>query len=168
MNQARQQIHEALLSYTRGIDRLRADDVRGGFHAGALLHGYGSAEAMPIEAFADYAVRALADRYDATQHRLSNTRIEFVDDHTARVETYVEASHREPPSDDGTQRLHTFAGRYIDRCAPDDDGVWRIAERVLRNDWSKVEVIDQPMRGAYVPSGRGEGPDATPDPLDDF
>lgn len=163
-NDARQQISTALLSYTRGIDRLRAGDVLAAFHPGAMLHGYGSAEAMPVEAFADYAVQALGERYVATQHRLSNTRIEFGDDGTtAVVETYVEASHAESPGDDGTQRLHTFAGRYIDRCSPGDDGVWRIRERTLRNDWSKVETISEPMRGAYVPSGRG----GSPDPLDE-
>ena len=164
MDDARGQISDALLSYTRGIDRLRADDVRAGFHDGALLHGYGSSDAMPIEQFADYACQALAARYVSTQHRLSNTRIEFIAADTARVETYVEASHAEPAADDGTQRLHTFAGRYIDRCTPGDDGVWRIAERTLRNDWSKVETITEPMRGAYLPSGRGDAHD----PLDDI
>lgn len=163
-DEARHQISTALLSYTRGIDRLSAQDVLDAFHPGALLNGYGSAEAMPVEAFADYAVQALGERYVATQHRLSNTRIEFVDGaQRAVVETYVEASHAEAPAEDGSQRLHTFAGRYIDRCIPGDDGVWRIAERTLRNDWSKVEVIVEPMRGAYVASGRG----GAPDPLND-
>jgi len=163
-HEARKQIGDALLSYTRGIDRLSAADVLAAFHPGALLNGYGSAEAMPVEAFADYAVKALGERYVATQHRLSNTRIEFADNGLrATVETYVEASHAEAAADDGSQRLHTFAGRYIDRCSPGDDGVWRIAERTLRNDWSKVETIAEPMRGAYIPSGRG----GSPDPLDE-
>lgn len=163
-NDARRQISTALLSYTRGIDRLSARDVLAAFHPGAMLHGYGSAEPMPVEAFADYAVQALGERYVATQHRLSNTRIEFADDgSSALVESYVEASHAEPAADDGSQRLHIFAGRYIDRCSPGDDGTWRIGERTLRNDWSKVETITEPMRGAYIPSGRG----GSPDPLDE-
>lgn len=163
-DQARRQISDALLSYTRGIDRLSAPDVLAAFHTGAPLSGYGSADAMPIEAFADYAVQALGERYVATQHRLSNTRIEFSKDgSSAVVETYVEASHAEAPANDGSQKLHIFAGRYIDRCSPGDDGVWRIAERTLRNDWSKVESVAEPMRGAYIPSGRG----GSPDPLDE-
>lgn len=153
---------EALLSYTRGIDRLRAPDVIAGFHNGALLHGYGP-DPMAVEKFAEYAVQALGAKYVATQHRMANTRIQFTDNGaSALVETYVEASHVEPPADDGTHRLLTFAGRYIDRCTPDDGGAWRIAVRTLRNDWSKVETITETMQGAWVASGRG----GTPDPLD--
>lgn len=159
MNEAREQIMDALLSYTRGIDRLRSDDIRAAFHTGALLHGY-APEPIVIEAFADHAPESLGRKYVATQHRLANTRIEFADaGNTAIVETYVEASHAEPPADDGTQRLLTFAGRYIDQCCPDDDGVWRIAKRTLRNDWSKVETVTETMQGSWRPSGRGDLPD---------
>jgi SnoaL-like domain len=163
MTDARQQIHDALLSYCRGIDRLRPDDVSAGFHDGATLDGYGAGP-MTIEDFASYATVALGKRFTATQHRITNTRIEFGDDDaTALVETYVEASHVEPATDETPQRLHLFAGRYIDRCEPDADGVWKIASRTLRNDWSRVDTISEPMSGSYVPSGRGE----TPDPLFD-
>ena len=156
---ARQQIHDALLSYCRGIDRLRAADVRAAFHPGAVLAGYG-AEPTTVDVFADYAAQALGERYVATQHRISNTRIEFADDgNSAVVETYVEASHAEAADADGAQRLHIFAGRYIDRCTPGDDGTWRIAHRTLRNDWSKVETTNGPMRGAWVASGRGDQTD---------
>lgn len=159
MTDARQEIHDALLSYCRGIDRLRPDDVSAGFHAGAILDGYGAGP-MTIEDFSAYAVAALAKRFSATQHRVSNTRIEFDDDGTsAIVETYVEASHVEPGSDDGPQRLLIFAGRYIDRCRPDSDGVWKIAQRTLRNDWSRVDTITEQMSADYVPSGRGDAPD---------
>lgn len=153
------QINEALLSYSRGIDRLRPKEVIAAFHNGALLHGY-APEPMPVERFAEYAVQSLGKKYVATQHRMSNTRIQFTDNGaSALVETYVEASHAEPPADDGTQRLLTFAGRYIDRCTPDDSGTWKIAIRTLRNDWSKVETITEPMQGAWVASGRGEAAD---------
>lgn len=161
MHEARQQIQDALLSYCRGIDRLWAADVRAAFHPGAMLHSYGSDEPMAIESFADYAVTALGDRYISTQHRLSNTRIEF-NDHAsaATVETYVEASHVEPFSEElSGHRLHIFAGRYIDRCSPDQRGVWKIEQRTLRNDWSSVSTITEPMRGNYIASGRGTAPD---------
>jgi hypothetical protein len=159
MTDPRQQIHDALLSYCRGIDRLRADDVSAGFHPGALLDGYGAGP-MTIEDFAAYAVGALAKRFTATQHRITNTRIEFVDDGaSAMVETYVEASHVEAATADAPQRLHVFAGRYIDRCRPGDDGVWKIEQRTLRNDWTRVDDIDEPMAGNYVASGRGDRSD---------
>jgi hypothetical protein len=151
---ARQQIHDALLTYCRGIDRLDPEAIAAAFHPGAELIDYG-AETLTIEAFAEYAVASLGKRFRATQHRISNTRIEF-DGDRALVETYVLAYHVEP-TDDGDV-LHTFDGRYIDRfeCR---DGAWLIASRTLRNDWSKVEPIDAPMRGAWVASGRGGSPD---------
>ena len=43
-----------------------------------------------------------------------------------------------------------------------DDGVWRIAQRTLRNDWSRIETIEATMTGSWVRSGRG----GSPDPLD--
>jgi hypothetical protein len=49
--------------------------------------------------------------------------------------------------------MYTFTGRYIDRfeCR---NGDWRIGHRSLRNDWSSVEPMGEPMSGPYVPSGR--------------
>lgn len=164
---ARTQIHDALMRYCRGIDRLDGDAVASGFHPDATLHDYGSAGSMPIETFVEHAIGALASRYSATQHRISNTLIEFdggdVSSGSALVETYVLATHISPPDEDSgrAEELHTFAGRYIDRFT-EVDGKWLIAERTLRNDWSTVETIQHRMPGGYVTSGR----DGTPDPLD--
>ena len=155
---SRQQIHDALLSYCRGIDRLDADAVSAAFHPGARLEGYAPTD-MSIEAFVEHALTSLGAKFTATQHRISNTRIEATDG-GARVETYVLASHVQA-TDDG-DRLLTFAGRYIDR-ATERDGQWRIEHRTLRHDWSKIETIAEPMTGAWVQSGRA----GTPDPLDD-
>lgn len=157
---ARQQIHDALLSYCRGIDRLDPAEVAVAFHAQAELRDYG-VDSMPIETFADYATESLKKRFSATQHRISNTTIEFVDDDSsALVETYVLAFHVRS-SDDGDS-LHTFNGRYIDRFE-ERDGAWKIVTRTLRTDWTRVEPMGDPMRGAWVASGR----DGSPDPLTD-
>lgn len=159
MADARQQIHDCLLSYCRGIDRLDAATIEQAFHPGAILAGYGG-DPMPIEEFAPYAVAALAKRYRATQHRISNTAIAFdADSGAAKVETYVTAYHVRPT--DGPDELQTFVGRYIDRFERRDD-VWRITSRTLRMDFSRTESIAAPMPGHWIPSGRG----GTPDPLD--
>ncbi|MFN3258591.1 MAG: nuclear transport factor 2 family protein [Ilumatobacter sp.] len=155
---SRQQIHDALLSYCRGIDRLDAGAVSAAFHPGAQLEGY-APTVMSIETFVEHALASLGAKFTATQHRISNTRIEETDG-GARVETYVLASHVQ--TSDGGDRLLTFAGRYIDR-ATERDGQWRIEHRTLRHDWSKIEEIAEPMTGAWVQSGRA----GTPDPLDD-
>ena len=165
----RSQIHDALAWYCRGIDRLDAAAIMRGFHPGAELNDYG-ASPLTIEQFVQHALGSLEAKFAATQHRITNTLIEFDDDDPAsggaRVETYVLAFHIEHREDgDGGERatyLHTFNGRYIDRFA-ERDGSWRIISRTLRNDWSKVEPIERTMSGSWPASGRA----GTPDPLDD-
>ena len=154
-------IEDCLRSYCSGIDRLHAPSLAAAFHPGALLLDYG-APVLTIEQFVEHALASLALRYVATQHRISNTTVERTGDH-ALVETYVHATHVEAAHDDAVadgRRLHTFVGRYIDRFEP-RDGVWKIAQRTLRNDWSMTAPMGDPMSGAYVPSGRG----GTPDPI---
>ena len=164
---ARRQIHDAVLHYCRGIDRLHAPSVARAFHPGAVLNDYGPSP-MTIEAFVEHALSSLGNRFVATQHRASNTLIAFDGDGpasgAASVETYVLAFHVEAAADSATPglmegaQLHTFAGRYIDRFT-EVDGAWRISERTLRNDWTMVEPIERRMRGSYVAGGRGDGSD---------
>ncbi|WP_419946495.1 nuclear transport factor 2 family protein [Candidatus Poriferisodalis sp.] len=157
---ARRQIHDALLSYCRGIDRLRPEIISAAFHPGAMLHDYG-AEPMSIEQFAEHAPGTLKRKFAATQHRIANTTIELDssdsdEERGATVESYVLAYHWEATADVG--RLHTFNGRYIDRFA-ERDGRWKIVQRHLRVDWSKVESVEATMGDRWVPSGRGNDPD---------
>ena len=141
----RAEIVDALLSYTRGIDRLDKESVISAFHPGAMLNNYGP-EPMPIEDFIEYALPSLKQRYSATQHRVSNIRIEIKEDR-ALVESYVLAYHVK--SSESSKQLHTFNGRYIDTFAL-RDAHWKISERFLRNDWSKVDDITEEMAGSSV------------------
>ncbi len=141
----RVEIVDALLSYTRGIDRLDKESVISAFHPGAILNNYGP-EPMPIEDFVEYALPSLKQRYSATQHRVSNIRIEIKEDR-ALVESYVLAYHVK--SSESSKQLHTFNGRYIDTFAL-RDAHWKISERFLRNDWSKVDDITEEMAGSSV------------------
>ena len=144
--------------YCRGIDRLDATLVVSAFHPGAELINY-RPEPLLIEAFVEGVIASLANRFTATQHRLSNVNADIDGDH-ALVEAYVLAYHVETAADG--QRLHTFNGRYIDRFER-RDSEWRIAKRTLRCDWTRIETIDETMSGAWVASGRA----GSPDPLDD-
>ena len=141
----RVEIVDALLSYTRGIDRLDKESVISAFHPGAILNNYGP-EPMPIEDFVEYALPSLKQRYSETQHRVSNIRIEIKEDR-ALVESYVLAYHVK--SSENSKQLHTFNGRYIDTFAL-RDAHWKISERFLRNDWSKVDDITEEMAGSSV------------------
>ena len=52
-------------------------------------------------------------------------------------------------SSESSKQLHTFNGRYVDTFTL-LDGHWKISERFLRNDWSKVEDIADEMAGSSV------------------
>ena len=72
---SRVEIHDRLLSYTRGIDRLDSDLVLSAFHPGAQLYDYGP-DPMSVEDFASYAIPS-QKRFVATQRNVSNIRIEI-------------------------------------------------------------------------------------------
>lgn len=152
-----EQINRALTSYCRGVDRLDPDAIGAAFHPGAELIDYGP-EPTTIEAFIDRVLHSLGTKFVATQHRLSNVRIDTTEA-GALVEAYVLAFHVASGADGDT--LYTFNGRYIDLFT-EIDGAWKVARRHLRVDWSKVEPIDATMGGAWVASGRG----GSADPLD--
>lgn len=149
-------IDDALKSYCRGIDRLHGPSVAAAFHPGAMLVDYGTTP-LTIEQFVEHALGSLQKKFVSTTHRLSNVLIELHGD-WALVESYTLAHHVEQTADG--RRLHVFGGRYIDRFE-DRGGTWLIAQRTLRNDWSHVETMGEPMSGSYVPSGRA----GTPDPI---
>ena len=146
---AREEIHDRLLAYTRGIDRLDTESLLSAFHPGAIMCDYGP-EPMTIEDFASYALQSLRNRFLATQHRVSNIRIE-IDNDTAVVESYVLAYHVEAAADG--KILHTFNGRYIDEYSL-REGQWKIHQRTLRKDWSKLENIEEEMAGTWPSSAR--------------
>jgi hypothetical protein len=148
---ARADIEAALLAYTTGIDRLDASLIASAFHPGAVLEGYGPKEHR-IEAFAPFAVEALAKAYRATQHRLSNTVVTFEGADAASVDTYVVADHHEVTEAD--EVIMTFAGHYLDRFER-RDGKWAITRRSLRRDWTRRDVIAGHMPGVFVDMERG-------------
>lgn len=147
---ARIAIAEALHSYCRGIDRLDADAVRAAFHDDGILVDYGSPDPVRAVDFADIATTSLR-KYEATQHRITNTSIIDRTATTARVESYILAFHVED-GDEG-RYLHTFNGRWIDEFEDRGDG-WRIARRTLRVDWTRRDAWQENMRGNYVESAR--------------
>jgi hypothetical protein len=148
---------DLLHSYCRGIDRLHKPSIAAAFHPGAQLIDYGP-EPAPIEAFVERAVDSLGKRFVATQHRVSNVTVEQRSAEQLLAEVYVHATHIEQT--DTGRNLHTFVGRYID-LVEQRDGVWRIAQRTLRQDWTMVQPMGDPMAGSYRFSGRG----ATSDPI---
>ena len=97
-------------------------------------------------------MRSLGKAYRATQHRLTNTAIEFDGPDAADVETYVVADHHHTVED--REVIDTFAGRYLDRFER-RDGRWAMVRRGLRHDWTRRDIVTGHMPGQFVDSERG-------------
>ncbi len=93
----------------------------------------------------------LRDGFDATQHTIGDSVIEFADDDTAYVETYVCARQRR--HDETGQFLETFGGRYVDRFER-RGGEWKIADRVVVHEWDKVERVELAFPAGRFTEGR--------------
>lgn len=130
---ARAHIHDVLLRYCRGLDRLDMDMVRGAFHHDAYIHFPESLHVGSVHGFFDFLADEMP-RFERTMHFLGNSLIDFDGPHTAYVETYLHADHQ------GSDRHHwknetvKLWGRYVDRFE-ERDGVWLIAERRLLVEW---------------------------------
>ncbi|MDG2113023.1 MAG: nuclear transport factor 2 family protein [Actinomycetota bacterium] len=145
------QIHKVLVDYCRGIDRCDVELVASVYHDDAI-DDHGIFRGLGKD-FAPFAVDSLPGMYDATQHTVFNTNIDFADSTTAHVETYVVAYHTR--RDDQGDILETLGGRYVDRFEK-RDGVWKIADRLVLKDWDKREHVSR--YAGKIPQG-GRKPD---------
>jgi hypothetical protein len=132
---ARQEIADVIYRYARGIDRLDFDLVRSCYHPDAYDdHGDIKGDVDTFMA----GVQKLLPKYDATMHFMGNMLIE-VDGEQARAETYAVAYHRLTLAD-GTGKDDVWGIRYVDRFEH-RDGAWKIAYRVVAQEWRRVEPI---------------------------
>ncbi len=146
----RQTIHDVILRYCRGVDRLDRALILSAYHPDAI-DDHGIFVGGP-EAFADHFAAFHASLQSATQHIITNHSCELAGD-TAHCETYwlFAAMNREGPT------LSLGGGRYIDRMER-RDGRWAIAQRKCLYDWQGVpgdyalppELVDK-MQGAGLP-----------------
>ena len=129
---AKQAIHDVLMRYCRGIDRLDEDLVRSAYHPDAY-DDHGTFKGNAWE-FATFVIQTLAAVPQRTRHLICNELVE-VDGAVAHGEAYVVAHHL---FEDGSGRgtLFSFHGRYVDRYER-RDGEWKIAHRVVVKDWAE-------------------------------
>jgi len=152
---ARTEIHDTLLRYCRGLDRLDMRLVRGAFHPDAYIHFPASLHVGSADGFFDF-LAAEMPRFVRTMHLLGNSLVEFDGPRMAYVETYLSADHQ------GSDRHHwknqnvKLWARYLDRFE-ERDGVWLIAERRLMVDW----MYRYPAEGFF-----DDHPDASVDSRD--
>lgn len=124
----RKEIEGALLRYTRGLDRLDIELYRSAFTADGLDH---HGPARTPEEFLEEWLPKQPDR-EVTEHIVSNLTIE-IDGDTAHAESY----HLVAVKQLGEEVVNLHAGRYADRLQK-EDGVWRIAVRVVIPSWHGV------------------------------
>lgn len=151
---AERAIRRRLLEYCRGIDRLDAELVASVYHPDGT-DDHGVFTGLGVD-FAHYAVERLADHTEATMHFLGDSIIDFADERSAHVETYVHAEHR--CRDDDGPYLERFGGRYVDRFEARDDD-WRIAHRLCLREWDErvaVTLAFPPGRFAEGRRDRGD------------
>ncbi len=122
------QIMDVLHRYARGFDRCDMELAKSAYWPDALDdHHVVCGLAHPMCDFFDELIK---DRYESTQHSITNTRIE-IDGDSAHTEShcFAVATKRE------TLELEIMGGRYVRRLEK-RGGEWRIAAAVLVVDWT--------------------------------
>lgn len=155
----KQDIHELILRYCRGIDRFDRPTVESCFHPDAT-DTHGSFRGSITE-FIDWAFRLL-ERYDATMHLVANHLVTLRGDR-AVAETYGIAHHRS--SDPDPRRNLTVGFRYIDLVERRDGSTWRIAERVATTEWVTAPSDAPPWP---IPESSAVGTRDADDPIHQF
>jgi hypothetical protein len=164
---ARAEIHDVLLRYCRGLDRVDMNMVRGAFHEDAWIQFPESLHVGSVDGFVSFLTEEMP-RFVRTMHFLGNSLIDFDGPSVAHVETYLQADHQ------GSERHHwkgetvKLWARYLDRFEQ-RDGKWLIARRKLLVDW----MYRYPADGWFddhpdASAGRRDGTDPSLDPVGGF
>ena len=156
----KQAIHEVVLRYCRGIDRMDRELVRSCYHADAEDH-HGRFHG-DVDAFLDWVFELIV-KYDSSMHFVGNILIEPRGD-LARAETYGMAFHRGDPEKPHRSLITGF--RYIDRFER-RAGDWRIAKRTATTEWVRKDVPEHwwPIGEGFLRGSRDRS-DPVYEPLD--
>lgn len=168
----RQAIHEVVLRYARAADRLDWELAASCFHDDGIM----DASFWKRRAHDEYADRLtgrskghIGDWAISTAHYMINCLIE-IDGDSASAETYCVAFHRTeggslpaPVRDagalgDGRARDVWMGIRYVDRFER-RDAAWKIAERVLIFDWTRVDPVGETLDPTGLHAGRRDRTD---------
>jgi ketosteroid isomerase-like protein len=137
----KQEIHEVLMRYCRGIDRCDEALVLSAFHEDATDNHTG-----PVEMVAERVPRVIEmarTTVKGTSHNLCNELVEL-DGDVAHAESYLLAYHR--IEHEGRELDWILGARYLDRLER-RAGEWRIAHRTVVNDWQRFDDVGPLPRG---------------------
>jgi hypothetical protein len=140
--QDRQAIHDCLMTYSRGIDRLDRELLLSVYHDDAI-DDHGVFVGTPEE-FVDWAVAMHTATHLSHQHCILNYTCELAGD-VAHTETYYLFA--------GMNRrgsaLTMSGGRYLDRFEK-RAGRWAIAARVCLRDWAPLPAVPETLDQASL------------------
>jgi hypothetical protein len=141
---AERDIYDVLVRYCRAVDRCDQELLSTCFHPDAV-DDHGSWVCTGRDSPEHIVSRLGADSASA-MHFLGNVRIEMATDDRAYVESYLLAfrafSREERP------HTRTRALRFVDRFER-RDGQWRVSERVVVDDWSRIDAVVEEMAEAH-------------------
>ncbi len=143
----KQEIHEALMRYCRGVDRLDGELIASAFHPDAI-DDHGAYYALGADV-AEVIIGASTGDKTAV-HFIGNELVELEDD-VAFSETYFMAFLTVERN--GRDYTRTRSGRYVDRFER-RNGQWKIAYRYVANDWNAIDEVGSPANDRYHPSSR--------------
>jgi hypothetical protein len=143
----KQAIHELLLRYCRGVDRRDRALLQASFTSDAVAD-YGVANWSGPE-IAD-GILSASQLLRNTQHLLGNVLVDVEGDRAYSESYFVVTAtidHR------GMPFTRVRAGRYVDRIERARDG-WRIAHRIVVDDWSRLDPLGERPEGTTVNAGQ--------------
>ncbi|RIJ71316.1 nuclear transport factor 2 family protein [Nakamurella silvestris] len=147
------EIHQVVLRYCRGVDRLDLDLVRRAYHPEGIDHHTGFDGG--VDEYLDW-VRTALQRFSGTMHIIGNHLVDLHGDR-AISETYGTAVHWTDGSED-PRRNFTSGFRYIDLMAF-RSGRWAIDERWAVREWTRSDAGRLMDREGPGPAGSRDGED---------
>jgi hypothetical protein len=143
----RQAIHDCLMTYSRGIDRLDRELLLSVYHDDAI-DDHGVFVGTPEE-FVDWAFAMHRSTHLSHQHCILNYTVDLQGDvaHTETYYMFVGLNRTGTP-------LTMSGGRYIDRLEK-RDGRWAIAARVCVRDWAPLTEIPETLDQAAMTVVKG-------------
>jgi hypothetical protein len=133
----KQEVHDVLLRYCRGLDRGDAELVRAAFHPDGIHDVNGTA--VPIAEMVEGLKRPTRKVLRSLAHYITNERVDLQGD-TAFSECYFLACHR--VEHEGAEWTWIVGGRYLDRLER-RGGVWLIAHRAMLQDWARTDKASE-------------------------
>jgi ketosteroid isomerase-like protein len=145
--QDRQAIHDLLMRYSRGVDRLDRELLVSCYHPDAI-DDHGVFVGGPEE-FADWAIAMHTATHLSHQHCVLNYTVDLDGDvgHTESYYMFAGMNREGTP-------LAVSGGRYVDRLEK-RDGRWAIVARVCVRDWAPLAEVPESLDASAMTVVKG-------------